>query len=544
MVTVRLAHVDLTLLRTGHQTNDTEFMLTNGSSTGVPLSAAQSQAYEFLKAWSGRVPLLHLWARSGMGKTTVLQRWQRETNGHWVDPSQLIQKVAKLHPLAIEEGVIQVLTEAIEKHPLVIIDDFDHFYRHAQTCGEYIRSNYFDTVLKVMAARAASCNSQLVVGTEGGLPEGLSPMAWSHPIPDFQADDYRCILTQMTGQGSLDHDFNAIHRFASHMTCWPLQQVSRWLSQHPASSTTELLDFIQSQGMSSNVDTEEVQDVTLEDLIGADHIKEALEENIILPLENNELAIRFGLTPKRGIILAGPPGTGKTTVGRTLARRLKGKFFLIDGTMISGTDNFYYHVDRVFQQAVENAPSIVFIDDSDVIFESGREHGLYRYLLTKLDGLESKSASSVCVILTAMDLGNIPPALVRSGRIELWLETHLPNDAARRELLERLILGKVTIVDASSWQAIIEKTHGLSGADLKRVVQDAKLKMASDIVKQRSVANFEVYLLGAIDALVESRKAYVAAVKRTFAVNADRPRWFNVHPELFEPNTRVHSNGE
>ena len=154
MVTVRLAHLDLPFLRTGHQTNDVEFMLTNGSSSDVPLSAAQLQAYEFLKAWSGRVPLLHLWARSGMGKTTVLKRWQRETNGHWVDPSQLIQAVAKLHPFAIEEGVIQVLTEAIEKHPLVIIDDFDHFYRHAQTCGEYIRSNYFDTVLKVIAARS------------------------------------------------------------------------------------------------------------------------------------------------------------------------------------------------------------------------------------------------------------------------------------------------------------------------------------------------------------------------------------------------------
>jgi len=179
----------------------------------------------------------------------------------------------------------------------------------------------------------------------------------TYSISDFQADDYRCILSQMTGQGSLDLDFHAIHRFASHMTCWPLLQVSRWLSQHPASSTTELLDFIQSQGMSSNVDTEEVQDVTMEDLIGADHIQEALEENIILPLENNELALRFGLTPKRGIILAGPPGTGKTTVGRTLSRRLKGKFFLFDGTMISGTDQFYSHVDRVFRQAVVNAPS-------------------------------------------------------------------------------------------------------------------------------------------------------------------------------------------
>jgi len=516
----------------------------NGSTNCFPLSSTQSQALEFLKTWSGRVPLLQLWASSGMGKTTVLKRFQQETKGHWIDPSELIRTVAKLHPLAIEEGIVHVLTEALKEHPLIIIDDFDHFYRHAQTCGEYIRSNYYDTVLKTMVSQAASCNVQLVVGTQGALPEGIGSRAWSHPIPDFQVEDYQCILSNMTGLDTSRLDFKTIHRFAPNMTCWPLQQASRWLSANSNATTDQLLEFVQSQGMSSNVDTEEVQDVTLDDLIGADHIKASLEENIILPMENSELAMRFGLTPKRGVILAGPPGTGKTTVGRALARRLKGKFFLIDGTMISGTNHFYYHVDQIFQQAVENAPSIVFIDDSDVIFESGREHGLYRYLLTKLDGLESKSASSVCVILTAMDLGNIPPALVRSGRIELWLETQLPNETARRELLKRLISDKLEITDAAAWPTIIENTNGMSGADLKRVVQDAKLKMASDIVKLRSVSNFEFYVLGAINSLVESHAAYVAAVQRTFAVNADRPRWFNVHPELFESSMRPHSDDE
>ena len=516
-------------------------MSTTQSPDTFPLSPAQSQALEFLKAWSGKVPLLQLWAPSGMGKTTVLKRLQHETNGHWIDPSELVQTVAKLHPLAIEEGIVHVLSEAMKKHSLIIIDDFDHFYRHAQTCGEYIRSNYFDTVLKAMVSQAANRNAQLVVGTQGSLPEGISSGAWSHPIPGFQVEDYQCILANMTGLDTSKFDFKTIHRFAPNMTCGPLQQASRWLSSNADSTTDQLLEFIQSQGMSSNVDTEEVQDVTLDDLIGADHIQASLEENIILPLENSDLAMRFGLTPKRGVILAGPPGTGKTTVGRALARRLKGKFFLIDGTMISGTNHFYYHVDHVFQQAVANAPSIVFIDDSDVIFESGREHGLYRYLLTKLDGLESKSASSVCVILTAMDLGNIPPALVRSGRIELWLETHLPNGAARRELLERLISDKVEIADANSWPAIVERTDGMSGADLKRVVQDAKLKLANDIVKGRSISTFESYLLAAIDGLVESREAYVAAVKRAYAVNADRPRWFNVHPELFESSSNSSS---
>lgn len=363
---------------------------------------------------------------------------------------------------------------------------------------------------------------------------GLTQKAWSFPIAELEIEDYRCLVSNMTGRSWSNLDFDSIHRFAPHMSCRKFVQICRWLNEHSETGTEGLLEFIRSQGMSSNVDTEEVQDVSLDDLIGVDHIKQALEENIILPMENTQLAIELGLTPKRGVILAGPPGTGKTMVGRALARRLRGKFFLIDGTMISGTDRFYYQVDWIFQQAVQNAPSIVFIDDSDVIFESGREHGLYRYLLTKLDGLESKSASSVCVMLTAMDLGNIPPALVRSGRIELWLETRLPDDDARRELLMRLFSDKVRITDPQCWPALIERSRGMSGADLKRLVQDAKLKLANDRVKERPVQAFESYLLAAIDDLGVAHEAYVDAAKRAYAVNADRPRWFNVHPQLFE----------
>src|SRR6185295_9430975 len=119
-------------------------------------------------------------------------------------------------------------------------------------------------------------------------------------------------------------------------------------------------------------------------------------------LENDELATELNLRPKRGVLLVGPPGTGKTTIGRALAHRLKSKFFLIDGTYISGTNQFYNRVHQVFEEAKHNAPSIIFLDDSDVIFESGEELGLYRYLLTMLDGLESESAGQVCVMMTAM----------------------------------------------------------------------------------------------------------------------------------------------
>src|SRR5580704_3053682 len=162
-------------------------------------------------------------------------------------------------------------------------------------------------------------------------------------------------------------------------------------------------------------------------LKGVDDIIEALETKIALPFENREWAARLNLKPKRGVLLAGPPGTGKTTIGRALAHRLKGKFFLVDGTMIAGSDNFYRQIDRVFAAASRSAPSVIFIDDADVIFGGDKESGLYRYLLTKMDGLESASAGRVCVMMTAMEPADLPAAMLRSGCVELWLETRLPD---------------------------------------------------------------------------------------------------------------------
>ena len=72
----------------------------------------------------------------------------------------------------------------------------------------------------------------------------------------------------------------------------------------------------------------------------------------------------------------------------------------------------------MFEAAKQNAPSVIFIDDADVIFEAGN-HGLARYLLTMMDGLESASCERVCVMMTAMDTTGLPAALLRSELVEL-----------------------------------------------------------------------------------------------------------------------------
>jgi SpoVK/Ycf46/Vps4 family AAA+-type ATPase len=279
--------------------------------------------------------------------------------------------------------------------------------------------------------------------------------------------------------------------------------------------------------MASNVDLGEVQAVDLKDLKGLDDVLEALEANVILPLENSAVSEELNLKPKRGVLLAGPPGTGKTTIGRALARRLKSKFFLIDGTVVSGSPEFYPRIHHIFEAAKQNAPGIIFIDDSDVMFESGQDTGLYRFLLTMLDGLESTSAGRICLMMTAMDVGNLPPALVRSGRIELWLETRLPTADARAAILSDHCADLPPAIGAVDIQRLAAASEGLSGADLKRVVEDGKLLFAFERDRKARTQPATEYFLRAIETVRKNKEQYAEAEARARMRHPVRPAYFD-----------------
>ena len=213
----------------------------------------------------------------------------------------------------------------------------------------------------------------------------------------------------------------------------------------------------------------------------------------------------------------GPPGTGKTSVGRALAHRLGNKFFLLDGTVISGTDRFYYKLENIIEKARQNAPSILFIDDCDLLFENQQETGLYRYLLTVLDGLESKSNSQITVMLTAMNIGSLPPALIRSGRVELWLEMKIPDLAARTMILEkRLAKGPFQLSDQEH-QELASEMEGFTGADIKRVLADAANLYGYDLATEQSPSSHITYLNKAIEQLRFHRTQLESAPRFTAA---------------------------
>jgi len=211
------------------------------------------------------------------------------------------------------------------------------------------------------------------------------------------------------------------------------------------------------------------------------------------------------------VLLYGPPGSGKTTIGRAIAHRLRGKFFLIDGTFIAGTNDFYGRIHRVFEAAKDNSPSVIFIDDADAIFEDGEERGLYRYLLTMLDGLESEGTARVCVMMTAMNLQHLPPALVRSGRVELWLEMKLPDAEARKRILENHLRGIKAELSNCDVSRVISASEGFTGADIKRLVEDAKGLYAFGLASKAETRNATEYFLEAAAGVRENKQRYAQA---------------------------------
>ncbi len=123
---------------------------------------------------------------------------------------------------------------------------------------------------------------------------------------------------------------------------------------------------------------------------------------------------------------------------------------------------------------------MIFIDDADVILTDPRLAYFGRYLLTQLDGLMNEASGRICVMMTAMDLRGLPLALLRSGRMEVWLEMKLPDAKSRGSIIESYVSRlpiKPPVFDTTE---LGEKTEGFTPADLRRVVSDATGHLALD----------------------------------------------------------------
>jgi transitional endoplasmic reticulum ATPase len=498
------------------------------SPNSITLLPAQQKALDDLEREVSAQHVAVLMGRSGAGKTTILESLQQRMGGALLTARDFIEASVDRHPLALDETVYKVLKNALAENQVVLVDDFQILVAISCCVHANPRQNFLAAGLMAAAAQAQAASQKLVVATEGMPVIGLFGRVPMISLPRFTIEDYQALARTHLNPGQCKAiDWRKVHRFAPKLNARQLRNTCDALRVESIIDTDRFVEYLREHHMVSNVDLGEVQAVELSDLKGLDDVIEALEANVILPLEDSAVAEELNLKPKRGVLLAGPPGTGKTTIGRALAHRLKSKFFLIDGTIVSGTAEFHHRIQQIFEAAKQNAPGIIFIDDSDVIFESSQETGLYRYLLTMLDGLESTSAGRICLMMTAMDVGNLPPALVRSGRIELWLETSLPTQTARADILADHCKNLPAAIGTVEIERLADASEGLSGADLKRVVEDGKLLFAFDRARKQSTLPATEYFLRAIETVRRNKAQYAEAEARARVRHPTRPAFFD-----------------
>ncbi|KAI5180403.1 transitional endoplasmic reticulum ATPase [Nematocida sp. AWRm80] len=206
-----------------------------------------------------------------------------------------------------------------------------------------------------------------------------------------------------------------------------------------------------------------------------------IRELVDLPLRHPTLFKTLGAKPPRGILMHGPPGTGKTMIARAVANESGAFFFLINGpeimSKLSGESE--NNLRKAFEQAEKESPSIIFIDEIDAIApkrdksQGEVEKRVVSQLLTLMDGLNSRS--TVIVIGATNRPNSIDPALRRFGRFDREIEIGIPDFIGRFEIM-RIHTKNLILAPDADIEKIAKDTHGYTGSDLASLCSEAALQ--------------------------------------------------------------------
>ena len=260
--------------------------------------------------------------------------------------------------------------------------------------------------------------------------------------------------------------------------------------------------------------------IRFSDVAGVDEAEESLSE-IVNYLHDPSKYREIGATMPKGVLLVGPPGTGKTMLAKAVAGEADVPFFSISGSefveMFVGMGAS--KVRDLFKQAKEKAPCIVFIDEIDAIGQK-RSGGAYggndereqtlNQLLTEMDGFEGNSG--VMILAATNRPESLDPALTRPGRFDRRVPVELP-DLKGREAILKVHAKKVKLAEDVSFETIARMASGASGAELANIINEAALRAVRDGRKAANEADLE-----------ESIETVIAGYQKKNAILTDKEK--------------------
>ena len=283
----------------------------------------------------------------------------------------------------------------------------------------------------------------------------------------------------------------------------------------------------------------DVPRISYEDIGGLTDEIRKVREMIELPLRYPELFERLGVEAPKGVLLHGPPGTGKTLLAKAVASETNANFASISGPEIMS--KFYGESEgrlrEIFEQAQQNAPSIIFIDELDSIAPKREEvtgeveKRVVSQMLALMDGLQSRGK---VVVIGATNRPNaLDPALRRPGRFDREIEIGVPNKDGRLQILQIHTRGMPLDKDVDL-SRLASVTHGFVGADLEALTKEAALHALRKILPE---IDFEADTLPAellnkivvnMNDFQESLKEIEPSAMREVLVEVPNVKWVDI----------------
>ena len=304
------------------------------------------------------------------------------------------------------------------------------------------------------------------------------------------------------------------------------QVLSRWMMKKMGGPNSMMFDAAKSD---AKVYVKSDTGTKFDDIEGVDEAEENLQE-IVDYLHNPQKYTEIGATMPKGLLLVGPPGTGKTMLAKAVAGEADVPFFSMSGSefveMFVGRGAA--KVRDLFKQAKEKAPCIVFIDEIDAIGgkrsngggmggHDEREQTLNQ-LLTEMDGFEGNSG--VIILAATNRPETLDPALTRPGRFDRRVPVELP-DLKGREAILKVHSKKVKLSDDVDFNRIARMASGASGAELANIINEAALRAVRSGRKVATQADLE-----------ESIEVVIAGYQKKNAILTDKEKMIVAYHEI------------